>query len=125
MNSTISAEQLVDYDFYLKRDELPSGWIVTSLQDVSHAITDGTHKTPNYMASGVRFISIKNIKPFQPINWDIYEKYITREEHNELIRRCHPERDDILFPRIGTLGYAKLIDFDEEVSLFVGLGLVK
>jgi type I restriction enzyme, S subunit len=124
MSSAIST-RLSEHNFYLGENEFPLGWTVTSLQDVSRVITDGTHKTPNYVASGVRFISIKNIKPFQPINWDSYEKYITREEHEELIRRCRPERDDILFPRIGTLGYAKRIDFDEEVSLFVGLGLIK
>jgi type I restriction enzyme S subunit len=73
----------------------------------------------------VRFISIKNIKPFQPINWSAYEKYITPQEHAELIKRCRPEYDDVVFPRIGTLGYAKRIDFHDEVSIFVGLGLVK
>jgi len=46
-------------------------------------------------------------------------------EHSELIKRCRPEFDDIVFPRIGTLGFAKRIDFEEEVSLFVGLGLLK
>jgi len=54
--------------------------------------------------------------------------YTTSEHHNglgKLIKRCRPEYDDILFPRIGTLGFAKRIDFKEEVSIFVGLGLIK
>lgn len=106
-------------------DELPEGWEVFELQDLCQKITDGTHKTPVYQESGVRFISIKNIRPFQPVNWGSYKKYITREAHEELIRRCHPEYDDILFPRIGTLGFAKRIDFNETVSIFVGLGLLK
>lgn len=106
-------------------DNLPEGWVLTQLKDVCRKITDGTHKTPKYQDKGVRFISIKNIKPFQPVNWEAYEKYISQEEHEELINRCKPEYDDILFPRIGTLGYAKRIDFKEEVSIFVGLGLLK
>ena len=105
--------------------ELPKGWEVFELQDICHKVTDGTHKTPAYQETGVRFISIKNIRPFQEINWDSYKKFITREAHEELIRRCHPEYDDILFPRIGTLGFAKRIDFKETVSIFVGLGLLK
>jgi type I restriction enzyme S subunit len=125
MNCELSDKHLEDYDFYMSPATIPNGWIVTSLQDVNYVITDGTHKTPNYVDSGVRFISIKNIKPFQPINWAAYEKYITPQEHAELIKRCRPEYDDILFPRIGTLGYAKRIDFHDEVSIFVGLGLVK
>lgn len=102
-----------------------SDWKTLTLSDVCLRITDGTHKTPNYVDRGVRFISIKNIRPFQPISFKSYEKYITPEEHEELTRRAKPEIDDILFPRIGTLGFAKRIDFDEEVSIFVGLGLLK
>ncbi len=108
-----------------KLPEIPKEWKWVRLEDVSYLITDGTHKTPKYQEKGIRFISIANIRPFQPINWDAYEKYISYEEHLELIKRAKPEKDDILFPRIGTLGFAKRIDFDEEVSIFVGLGLVK
>jgi len=104
---------------------IPSHWKMLKLEDVCSKITDGTHKTPRYQEAGVRFISIKNIRPYQPVNWDSYVKYITKEEHAELTRRCKPEYDDILFPRIGTLGFAKRIDFKEEVSIFVGLGLLK
>jgi type I restriction enzyme S subunit len=104
---------------------LPEGWVEVTLDDVCNKITDGTHKTPKYQSSGVRFISIKNIKPFKKINWDSYEKYISLAEHEALTKRCNPEIGDILFPRIGTLGYAKRIDFEETVSLFVGLGLLK
>ncbi|HHG3284360.1 TPA: restriction endonuclease subunit S [Vibrio parahaemolyticus] len=109
----------------LDQYQVPEHWKVVTLNDIAIKITDGTHKTPNYVDNGVRFISIKNIKPYKPINWDVYEKYITLEEHLTLIKRCHPEKGDILFPRIGTLGYAKRIDFDDEVSIFVGLGLIK
>ena len=106
-------------------NKIPDSWIETTLSDISFVITDGTHKTPKYVEKGVRFISIMNIRPFKPINWDSYEKYITESEHRELIKRAKPERDDILFPRIGTMGFAKRIDWDEEVSIFVGLGLIK
>lgn len=116
---------LNDYSFYLSRNQLPEGWEVVRMEDISFTVTDGTHKTPNYQKNGIRFISIKNIRPYVPINWDAYEKYITRAEHLELTKRCKPEKNDILFPRIGTLGFAKRIDFDEEVSIFVGLGLIK
>ncbi|MGA2237075.1 MAG: restriction endonuclease subunit S [Terriglobales bacterium] len=102
-----------------------AGWAQVRLAEVCHVITDGTHKTPDYRDSGIRFISIKNIRPFQPVDWDSYVRFISKEEHLQLIKRCKPEMDDILFPRIGTLGFAKRIDFEEEVSIFVGLGLLK
>lgn len=105
--------------------ELPTGWAIAALEAVCHLVTDGTHKTPNYTKSGIRFISIKNIRPYRPIDWNSYERYISKDEHAELTKRCKPEKGDILFPRIGTLGFAKRIDFDQEVSIFVGLGLAK
>ncbi len=85
--------------------KLPSSWKMVSLSDISFQITDGTHKTLHYVIKGIRFISIKNIRPFQKVNWNVYEKYITLEEHKQLIKRCKPEKDDIVFPRIGTLGF--------------------
>ena len=121
----LSKEHLNTYEFYLSCKDVPTGWEVVSLDDVSFVVTDGTHKTPEYKDKGIRFISIKNIRPYLPINWNSYEKYISHQEHNTLIKRCHPKRDDILFPRVGTLGFAKRIDFDEEVSIFVGLGLIQ
>jgi type I restriction enzyme S subunit len=104
---------------------IPESWALAELSDVCSKITDGTHKTPDYRDNGIRFISIKNIKPFEPVDWSAYERFISEEEHRELIKRCKPEYGDILFPRIGTLGYAKRVDFQEEVSIFVGLGLAK
>jgi type I restriction enzyme, S subunit len=105
--------------------DAPRGWRWTKLQELCHLITDGTHRTPQYTEAGIRFISIANLRRFMPIDWAAYVRYISPEEHAELVKRCRPERDDILFAQIGTLGLAKRIDFDEEVSIFVGLALLK
>lgn len=109
----------------MNSSSLPKDWRVLTLSDVCSLITDGTHKTPNYVSSGVRFISIANIKPYKPIDFRTYEKFVTQQEHESLSKRVKPRKNDILFPRIGTLGYAKRIDFDFEVSIFVGLGLAR
>lgn len=105
--------------------QLPKNWVQTELEKVSFKVTDGTHKTPKYLEEGVRFISIKNIKAFKPVNFNSYERYISEIEHNALSKRAKVEKGDIVFPRIGTLGYAKIVDWDEETSIFVGLGLIK
>ncbi|VEG62332.1 type I restriction-modification system, S subunit [Campylobacter jejuni subsp. doylei] len=86
-------------------------------------ITDGTHKTPNYVETGIPFLSVKNIsKGFFDLS-DI--KYISLEEHNKLIKRAKPEFGDILICRIGTLGKAIKISLEFEFSIFVSLGLLK
>ncbi|EAK5747812.1 restriction endonuclease subunit S [Campylobacter lari] len=102
--------------------KLPQGWEWKSLGEICF-ITDGTHKTPNYIKTGIPFLSVKNIsKGFFDLS-DI--KYISLEEHNKLIKRAKPEFGDILICHIGTLGKAIKISLDFEFSIFVSLGLLK
>lgn len=101
---------------------LPQGWKWKSLGEICF-ITDGTHKTPNYIETGIPFLSVKNIsKGFFDLS-DV--KYISLEEHNKLIKRAKPEFGDILICRIGTLGKAIKISLEFEFSIFVSLGLLK
>ncbi|HEG0589433.1 TPA: restriction endonuclease subunit S [Campylobacter coli] len=101
---------------------LPQGWKWKNLGEICF-ITDGTHKTPNYIETGIPFLSVKNIsKGFFDLS-DV--KYISLEEHNKLIKRAKPEFGDILICRIGTLGKAIKISLEFEFSIFVSLGLLK
>ncbi|EFT8775330.1 restriction endonuclease subunit S [Campylobacter jejuni] len=101
---------------------LPQGWKWKSLGEICF-ITYGTHKTPNYIETGIPFLSVKNIsKGFFDLS-DV--KYISLEEHNKLIKRAKPEFGDILICRIGTLGKAIKISLEFEFSIFVSLGLLK
>ena len=103
--------------------EVPKGWRWARLGEICLQITDGTHKTPVYQSEGVPFLSVKNISSG---SFDLSDlKYISETEHNELIKRCKPEKNDVLVCRIGTLGKAKTIDIDLEFSIFVSLGLIK
>ncbi|ECK1937788.1 restriction endonuclease subunit S [Campylobacter lari] len=102
--------------------KLPQDWEWKSLGEICF-ITDGTHKTPSYIKTGIPFLSVKNIsKGFFDLS-DI--KYISLEEHNKLIKRAKPEFGDILICRIGTLGKAIKISLEFEFSIFVSLGLLK
>lgn len=109
----------------MEKWKLPEGWKYVQLHDLCAQITDGTHKTPNYKKDGVRFISIQNLRRFAPIDWGAYVRFVSLEEHAYLVKRVRPEKGDVLVTKIGTLGVAKVIDFDEEVSIFVGLALLK
>ena len=103
--------------------EIPNNWKWTRLGEICLQITDGTHRTPTYIEEGVPFLSVKNISSGFLDFSDI--KHISVEEHSELIKRCKPEKDDILICRIGTLGKAIIIDTCEAFSIFVSLGLIK
>nr|WP_273777651.1 restriction endonuclease subunit S [Acinetobacter sp. GSS19] len=102
---------------------LPEAWTLAYLGEITLLITDGTHHTPTYLDSGVPFISVKDVNGKTVSFTDC--KYISESEHTDLIKRCKPERNDILLCRIGTLGRATLVDTDDEFSIFVSLGLLK
>jgi len=101
----------------------PKGWEVGSLQDVTLKITDGTHKTPMYTDSGIEFLSAKDLKDGE-IRWNT-NKFISIEEHMQLIKRCNPEPGDLLLSKSGSLGSVAVIDKDHEFSLFESLCLIK
>lgn len=103
--------------------EIPDNWKWCRLVDLCKEITDGTHKTPTYIETGVPFLSVKNVSSGHFDFEDV--KYISESEHRELIKRCNPEKGDILICRIGTLGKAIEIDINVDFSIFVSLGLIK
>ena len=103
--------------------DIPDSWEWVRLGSILSVISDGTHKTPHYVSDGVPFLSVQNISSGK---FDFTKiKYITQEEHQKLIERIKPQKDDILFCRIGTLGKAIKCTLDFEFSIFVSLGLLR
>ena len=103
--------------------EIPEEWGYEELNKLVDKITDGTHKTPTYTESGIPFLRVTDIQKSE-IDWNNV-KYISQEEHLELIKRCNPEIGDILYSKNGTIGIPKIIDWDNEFSIFVSLCLIK
>lgn len=103
--------------------ELPEGWCWCKLGDLFYKITDGTHSTPKYTPSGVPFISVKDISK-GTISF-ANTKFISELEHRELVKRCGPERGDLLLTKVGTTGIPVIVDTDREFSLFVSVALCK
>ncbi|HEE5438849.1 restriction endonuclease subunit S [Acinetobacter baumannii] len=101
----------------------PKNWDKCLLEKVTHKITDGTHKTPIYMSSGIEFLSAKDIKNGR-IVWNT-NKYISEQEHSQLIKRCNPEIGDIVLAKSGSLGSVAIIDRSHQFSLFESLCLIK
>jgi type I restriction enzyme S subunit len=102
----------------------PKGVKVVRLADVSNRITDGVHQKPNYTDSGVAFISVKDITTGKLVFDDC--KYISAEDHEKFTRRCKPERNDILYTKVGaTYGRPAIVDTDREFSLYVSVCIIK
>jgi type I restriction enzyme S subunit len=97
---------------------------VVQLADVTSKITDGVHQKPNYVETGVPFISVKDITT-GTLKFDDC-KYITREDHEKFTKKWRPERGDILYTKVGaTYGRPALVNTDREFSLYVSVCLLK
>jgi type I restriction enzyme S subunit len=106
------------------RSELPQGWRWVQLDSLTIGISDGVHKTPVYVAEGVPFVTVKNLTAGRGISFEALN-YITKEDHQEYIKRTNPERGDILITKDGTIGVVRLIETGVEFSIFVSVALVK
>ncbi|OOW37666.1 restriction endonuclease subunit S, partial [Acinetobacter baumannii] len=127
-NYISALEKLIEKKKQLKEASLISifdfnnaEWEVNPLSDLCTYLNDGTHYTPKYTQEGIPFYSVENVtnNEFSDV------KYISKEEHETLIRRCKPENGDILMTRIGSVGVTKLIDWDINASIYVSLALLK
>ncbi|OHA44240.1 MAG: hypothetical protein A3G04_01745 [Candidatus Taylorbacteria bacterium RIFCSPLOWO2_12_FULL_44_9] len=112
------AKQIItNYKPVIKTD---SSWEVKRLDEVCSQITDGTHSTPKYTHDGVPFLRVTDLTESNDS-----KKFISKEEHIQLIKRCKPEKGDVLYSKNGTIGVAKFVDWDWEFSIFVSLALLK
>ena len=93
-------------------------WELVKLKDVVK-VFDGTHQTPNYKTTGVRFISVENI--LDPL---ATQKYISEDDYRKEFK-VHPEYGDVLMTRIGDIGRTCYINFDSDMAYYVSLALFK
>ena len=107
-------------DNYRPHIPIDPAWPIFELNKVTTKITDGAHFTPTYVDDGVPFLRVTDITES-----NTSKKFIPQKEHEELIKRCRPEKGDVLYSKNGTIGIAKLIDWDWEFSIFVSLCLIK
>ena len=103
--------------------EIPSHWEITKVKFISNLVIDGSHHTPTYTDSGVPFLRVTDLHN-ERVDLDKV-KFISEEEHQNLVKRTRPERGDVLLSKNGTIGLTKVIDWDWEFSIFVSLCLIK
>lgn len=103
--------------------EVPEHWVVSRLKYYTNQIVDGAHFTPTYSESGVPFLRVTDMHDEEIDMKNI--KYIPEAEHNDLIKRCKPEKGDLLLSKNGTIGVPRLVTWDWQFSIFVSLCLIK
>lgn len=104
--------------------DLPESWTWLPVSKIATQVVDGVHKKPNYIEKGIPFLTVKNLTAGPFLDFDNC-KYISPQDHEEFIRRTHPEKGDILISKDGTLGVTRAVRTDHIFSIFVSVALVK
>lgn len=92
-------------------------WEEKKIEDIAN-VYDGTHQTPKYQASGIRFLSVENIQNLET------EKYISVSDFMKNFK-IYPQKGDILMTRIGDIGTTNIYLSDEPIAFYVSLALLK
>lgn len=93
------------------------------LKELIDLAIDGPHVTPTYVAEGVPFVTVLNIRD-RRLDFT-GAKFITKSDHREFSRRGKVEVGDILITKDGTLGTPCLVETEREFSFFVSVALIK
>jgi type I restriction enzyme S subunit len=102
--------------------DLPKRWIWIKLEDIAY-IMDVNHKMPKSTENGVPFVSPKDFKNNTEIDFN-NAKVISVKDFETLSRKCKPQKGDILYSRIGTIGKVRLVP-QKEFGISYSLALVR
>ena len=104
----------------------PKGWRESTLGTECYYIKDGPHKSPPYIddQNGIPFISTRNVVNGDGIDWST-AKYISEADYLQCIKKCKPEKGDILYSKGGTTGIAKYVDTDKRFANWVHVAVLK
>ena len=81
---------------------------------IAYQIGDIHHKMPPTVQSdGVPYISPLNFTKDEGIDFD-GAKQISMEDFVNLSKKCIPEKNDIIFPRYGTIGVIRMVSTDRK-----------
>ena len=95
--------------------EIPEGWKIKKLSDICSKVIDGTHDSPKPVEEGFYLVTGKHLSNGFIDFSQCYK--ISAEDHKKVISRSEPEKGDILFSNIGTLGSTVLVDQNFEFSI--------
>ncbi len=104
-------------------DQITAGWYIADLFDVTHLITCGVAKRPEYVEEGIPFLSAQNARPFKTNLNKI--RYIDEDTFKKITVGGKPEKGDILYTRVGNCGEAATVPYDFDFGVYVSLTLIK
>ena len=93
--------------------DIPESWKWVRLNSVALEIGDIDHKMPEKVEDGIPYISPLDFTD-NGIDYE-HAKKISKKDYDTLSIKFKPSKNDIIFPRYGTIGKIRIIDTDREV----------
>lgn len=103
--------------------DIPENWVWCHLIDCVVDIADIDHKMPNQQQEGIPYVSPANFIR-NGIDFSSAKK-ISVDDYEFLRRKCTPEKNDIIFPRYGTIGEIRLIQTDMKFLVSYSCATIK
>ncbi|MEP6262765.1 MAG: restriction endonuclease subunit S [Gillisia sp.] len=105
--------------------EIPKGWEVLTLSDVTSKITDGAHHSPKSVAEGKPMASVKDMDHWG-FNIETCRK-ISEEDYIKLTNQgCRPLKNDVVIAKDGSyLKHAFVIEKDLDIVLLSSIAILK
>ncbi len=107
-------------------NEFPEHWDFGALKNfVSIPVTDGPHETPEFIDSGIPFISAEAIKNGH-INFEKKRGYISEALHNKYSKKYKPKFNDIYLIKSGaTTGNIAIVNTEAEFNIWSPLAAIR
>lgn len=108
--------------YYLNKIFNQKGNNIKKIDDIAN-IYIGLTYTPTYTTEGIPFISCKNLKNGK-IDWSDYN-FISEKEFEMITNNAKPQKGDILFGRVGSLGNPVILEENKKICIFVSVGYIR
>ena len=109
-------------DEYATLPKLPAEWFWEKNERYLFEVKDGTHDTPQYVESGIPFITQKHIQDGMVVFSDF--KCISLDDHKRFSERSNVETGDLLISMIGRPGNCAIVRTNRPFSI-KNVGLFK
>lgn len=89
--------------------EVPEGWKICKVKQISNKITDGAHISPNTTNGEFKFLSVTNMNDTGALDFVNCLK-INSVQYAYLVKTgCQPKKDDVLISKDGTIGKTTVV----------------
>ncbi len=105
-------------------EQVPEGWGVNSLSDLSKKITDGSHYSPPTVENGCPIATVENMR-HSTIDISSCRSISEEEFTNLTANSCNPKIGDVLFSKDGTIGKTLVFQQSDNIVVLSSIAIIR